>query len=212
MLAVCGPLVLGSADVERGPCSASLADEAKRWFECSTILCRFVPDGRLRAEKVCPMTTTKRAHNAASARLSLDIESLHRATDALHRSTHLTILCLTCCMSLMSVVLLSCCNTILASSLLPIVSELVQQHTSTIVSYDDVFAPGRKIHRSDVAQRGTCRRPISKRSEGWEVDLSMPEVSVCQKINQRANVTYQTHLILFDVARHGEQLRVMVIA
>jgi len=31
---------------------ASLADEAKRWFECSTVLCRFVPDGRLRAEKI----------------------------------------------------------------------------------------------------------------------------------------------------------------
>ncbi|KAH0838692.1 hypothetical protein J3R83DRAFT_7020 [Lanmaoa asiatica] len=31
---------------------ASLADEAKRWFECSTVLCRFVPDGKLRAEKI----------------------------------------------------------------------------------------------------------------------------------------------------------------
>ncbi|KAG6371536.1 hypothetical protein JVT61DRAFT_9242 [Boletus reticuloceps] len=30
----------------------SLADEAKRWFECSTVLCRFVPDGKLRAEKI----------------------------------------------------------------------------------------------------------------------------------------------------------------
>ncbi|KAG1908825.1 uncharacterized protein F5891DRAFT_1180389 [Suillus fuscotomentosus] len=30
---------------------ASMVDEAKRWFECSTIICRFVPDGRQRAEK-----------------------------------------------------------------------------------------------------------------------------------------------------------------
>ncbi|KAF8446396.1 hypothetical protein L210DRAFT_982867 [Boletus edulis BED1] len=35
-----------------GPDSASLADEAKRWFECSTVLCRFAPDGKLRAEKI----------------------------------------------------------------------------------------------------------------------------------------------------------------
>lgn len=32
--------------------SASMVNEAKRWFECSTVLCRFVPDGRQRAEKV----------------------------------------------------------------------------------------------------------------------------------------------------------------
>ncbi|KAG2072988.1 SPO22-domain-containing protein [Suillus decipiens] len=31
---------------------ASMIDEAKRWFECSTIICRFVPDGRQRAEKI----------------------------------------------------------------------------------------------------------------------------------------------------------------
>ncbi|KAG1746972.1 meiosis protein SPO22/ZIP4 like-domain-containing protein [Suillus lakei] len=31
---------------------ASMVDEAKRWFECSTIICRFVPDGRQRAEKI----------------------------------------------------------------------------------------------------------------------------------------------------------------
>lgn len=29
-----------------------MVNEAKRWFECSTIICRFVPDGRQRAEKV----------------------------------------------------------------------------------------------------------------------------------------------------------------
>ena len=32
--------------------SASMADEAKRWFELSTVICRFVPDGDARAEKV----------------------------------------------------------------------------------------------------------------------------------------------------------------
>ncbi|KAG9314764.1 meiosis protein SPO22/ZIP4 like-domain-containing protein [Chiua virens] len=31
---------------------ASLVDEAKRWFESATVLCRFVPDGKLRAEKI----------------------------------------------------------------------------------------------------------------------------------------------------------------
>ena len=74
--------------LSQGLCSASLADEAKRWFECSTVLCRFVPDGRLRAEKVCSTTTTRHAHNAALPRLSPDIQSLQRTTDALHRSTN----------------------------------------------------------------------------------------------------------------------------
>lgn len=32
--------------------SASVLDEAKRWFEASTIICRFVPEGKQRAEKV----------------------------------------------------------------------------------------------------------------------------------------------------------------
>ncbi|KAF8179159.1 meiosis protein SPO22/ZIP4 like-domain-containing protein [Pholiota molesta] len=31
---------------------AGMLDEAKRWFEASTIICRFVPEGKLRAEKV----------------------------------------------------------------------------------------------------------------------------------------------------------------
>lgn len=68
--------------------SASLTDEAKRWFECATVLCRFVPDGRPRAEKVCPMTTLKLVHNAAPPWSCLDIESLHRTIDALRRPTH----------------------------------------------------------------------------------------------------------------------------
>lgn len=32
--------------------SASMLDEAKRWFEASTVICRFVPDGKDRAEKI----------------------------------------------------------------------------------------------------------------------------------------------------------------
>jgi len=31
---------------------ASLLDEAKRWFESSTVICKFVPDGQKRAEKI----------------------------------------------------------------------------------------------------------------------------------------------------------------
>lgn len=41
--------------------SASLAEEAKRWFEAATIICRFTLDGKLRATKVRPtafLTTT----------------------------------------------------------------------------------------------------------------------------------------------------------
>jgi hypothetical protein len=37
-------------------CSGSVLDEAKRWFELSTVMCRFVPDGQSRAEKVRPYT------------------------------------------------------------------------------------------------------------------------------------------------------------
>lgn len=32
--------------------SASRLDEAKRWFESSTVICKFVTDGQKRAEKV----------------------------------------------------------------------------------------------------------------------------------------------------------------
>ncbi|KAI6000917.1 meiosis protein SPO22/ZIP4 like-domain-containing protein, partial [Pisolithus marmoratus] len=31
---------------------ASLVDEARRWFECATVICRFVPNGKARAEKI----------------------------------------------------------------------------------------------------------------------------------------------------------------
>ncbi|KAL4071139.1 hypothetical protein V8B97DRAFT_2024035 [Scleroderma yunnanense] len=31
---------------------ASVVDKAKRWFECATVICRFVPDGKARAEKI----------------------------------------------------------------------------------------------------------------------------------------------------------------
>ncbi|KAH7906954.1 meiosis protein SPO22/ZIP4 like-domain-containing protein [Hygrophoropsis aurantiaca] len=40
----------------------SLIDEAKRWFECSTIICRFVPDGKRRAEKISETYTSLLAH------------------------------------------------------------------------------------------------------------------------------------------------------
>ena len=33
-------------------CSATQFNEAKRWFESATVLCRFVPDGVAKAEKV----------------------------------------------------------------------------------------------------------------------------------------------------------------
>jgi hypothetical protein len=42
--------------------SASMVDEAKRWFESSTIICRFVPDGRQRAEKVGKVQWKIRLH------------------------------------------------------------------------------------------------------------------------------------------------------
>ncbi|KAG2129719.1 meiosis protein SPO22/ZIP4 like-domain-containing protein, partial [Suillus bovinus] len=42
---------------------ASMVDEAKRWFECSTIICRFVPDGRQRAEKVGEIRYKIRLHH-----------------------------------------------------------------------------------------------------------------------------------------------------
>lgn len=32
--------------------SAAMLDEARRWFEASTVICRFVPEGKQRAEKV----------------------------------------------------------------------------------------------------------------------------------------------------------------
>jgi len=32
--------------------SACCLDEARRWFESSTVLCRFVPDGKVRSEKI----------------------------------------------------------------------------------------------------------------------------------------------------------------
>ena len=34
------------------PISANLLDEAKRWFESATVICRFVSDGKHHSEKV----------------------------------------------------------------------------------------------------------------------------------------------------------------
>lgn len=69
----------------------------------------------------------------------------------------------------------------MVSSLFPVISELVQQHTSTIVSNGEVLAPSRKIHRGDMTQRGLRRRPISKGGERREVDLSISDASVSDK-------------------------------
>lgn len=33
-------------------CSASHLDEAKRWFESATVISRYVPEGKERAQKV----------------------------------------------------------------------------------------------------------------------------------------------------------------
>ncbi|KAJ7444995.1 hypothetical protein B0H11DRAFT_1747089, partial [Mycena galericulata] len=41
-----------------GCLEASMLYEAKRWFEYATVICRFVPRGKERADKVCvpPLT------------------------------------------------------------------------------------------------------------------------------------------------------------
>ncbi|KAJ4485242.1 hypothetical protein J3R30DRAFT_3282666 [Lentinula aciculospora] len=41
---------------------ASSLDEAKRWFEASTVICRFVPGGTERAEKVCHLSYVSSHH------------------------------------------------------------------------------------------------------------------------------------------------------
>ncbi|KAH7884118.1 hypothetical protein F5I97DRAFT_1969338 [Phlebopus sp. FC_14] len=46
--------------------SASVNDEAKRWFECATVFCRFVPDGKQRAERVGISNTIHYAHRFAA--------------------------------------------------------------------------------------------------------------------------------------------------
>lgn len=56
MFTVCVLLLYGLRDdLELMLVSASLLDEAKRWFESSTIICKYVPNGQQRAEKVCAM-------------------------------------------------------------------------------------------------------------------------------------------------------------
>ncbi|KAF9229785.1 hypothetical protein BS17DRAFT_688278 [Gyrodon lividus] len=62
--------------------SASLVEEAKRWFECASIICRFVPDGRLRAERVCWSTAVQYAHRGVLL-VSPDIQNLLRVISAL---------------------------------------------------------------------------------------------------------------------------------
>jgi len=47
------PIYLGYRYPLLSLCSSTFSlDEAKRWFETSTVICRFVPDGESRAEKV----------------------------------------------------------------------------------------------------------------------------------------------------------------
>ncbi|KAF9481252.1 SPO22-domain-containing protein [Pholiota conissans] len=50
---------------------AGMLDEAKRWFEASTVICRFVPEGKLRAEKV---RIGRFRHPPLSQDLSTDID------------------------------------------------------------------------------------------------------------------------------------------
>lgn len=42
--------------------SAGLISEAKRWLECATQICRFVPYGETQAEKVGERNLTLRVH------------------------------------------------------------------------------------------------------------------------------------------------------
>lgn len=50
--------------------SASMLDEAKRWFEASTVICRFVPGGKDRAEKVCCATPYRFSYGTAEPQIS----------------------------------------------------------------------------------------------------------------------------------------------
>jgi hypothetical protein len=42
-------MVYGSLNA---PSSAAIFDEARRWFEAATVICRFIPGGEERSEKV----------------------------------------------------------------------------------------------------------------------------------------------------------------
>lgn len=51
--------------------SACSLDEARRWFEASTVICRFVPDGKSRAEKVsCDSTILRQVLNHVGEQIS----------------------------------------------------------------------------------------------------------------------------------------------
>jgi len=55
--------------------SATQFNEAKRWFESATVLCRFVPDGVAKAEKVrdgCLFSTPEHYHYFEGALHDLD--------------------------------------------------------------------------------------------------------------------------------------------
>lgn len=53
---------------------ASMADEAKRWFESATVICRFVPDGEARAAKISESYTHLLSRYLPGAEKSTDSE------------------------------------------------------------------------------------------------------------------------------------------
>ena len=60
--------------------STSSLDEAKRWFEVSAVICRFVPEGKSRAEKVGLLFITLEALTSTTQ----DFSNLHATTGSIH--------------------------------------------------------------------------------------------------------------------------------
>jgi hypothetical protein len=60
--------------------STSSLDEAKRWFEVSAVICRFVPEGKSRAEKVGLLFMTLEALISTTQ----DFSNLHATTGSIH--------------------------------------------------------------------------------------------------------------------------------
>ena len=57
-----------------------MVDEAKRWFESSTVICRFVPDGKTRAEKVSTIAVALHSIAVFLRRLMLNIRRFLKPT------------------------------------------------------------------------------------------------------------------------------------
>ena len=75
--------------------SASQINEAKRWFESCTIICRYVPNGKARAEKVINFSSIQNRKRSRGVPRSL-IHTLNYLL-AMHRETlPRTTLCLLC--------------------------------------------------------------------------------------------------------------------